>query len=267
MKTLAFINLKGGVGKTVSAANVAHILNVYHHKKVLLVDGDKQGSASRYFGLYGEQDGTAALLLADNLDAESVERAIYRTGCKGLDVITSGMELYAADRALYEREDTDTARVLAGVLDLVRNDYDFCIIDNGPSVDTVTLNVLTAADDVLIPIRPDEFSFSGLLDLVEQVDTVRESVNPGLTLRGAFFTHWQNRESFVLARLSLEDSGICPVFQTAINYNPKVPESTLEEMPLCAFAPRSWAAIQYKKLTAEYLALTDSGKGKEEGER
>ena len=263
MKTLAFINLKGGVGKTVSAANVAHILVTVHHKKVLLVDADKQGSASRYFGLYGNQEGAAALLLANNLDAESVESAIYRTGCKGLDVITSGMELYAADRALYEREDTDTARVLAGVLDLVRNDYDFCIIDNGPSVDTVTLNVLTAADDVLIPIRPDEFSFSGLLDLVEQVDAVRESVNPGLTLRGAFFTHWQNRETFWQARRSLEDSGICPVLQTAISYNPKVPESTLEEKPLCVFAPRSWAAIQYKKLTAEYLALTDSGKGKE----
>lgn len=263
MKTLAFINLKGGTGKTVSAANMAHILATAHHKKVLVVDGDKQGSASRYFGLYGDHEGTAALLLNSAPDAESVERAIYRTGCKGLDVITSGMELYAADRVLYEREDTDTARVLAGVLDLVRNDYDFCIIDNGPSVDTVTLNVLTAADDVLIPIRPDEFSFSGLLDLVEQVESVREGVNPGLTLRGAFFTHWQNREAFVLARQSLEDSGICPVFQTAISYNPKVPESTLEEMPLCAFAPRSWAAIQYKKLTAEYLALTDSGKGKE----
>lgn len=263
MRTLAIVNLKGGVGKTVSAANVAHILATVHHKKVLLVDGDKQGSASRYFGLYGNQEGTAALLLADNLDAESVERAIYRTGCKGLDVITSGMELYAADRALYEREDTDTARVLAGVLDLVRNDYDFCIIDNGPSVDTVTLNVLTAADDVLIPIRPDEFSFSGLLDLVEQVNGVREAVNPGLKLRGAFFTHWQRREAFEAARRSLEESGICPVLQTAISYNPKVPESTLEEMPLCAFAPRSWAAIQYKKLTAEYLALTDSGKGKE----
>ena len=111
-----------------------------------------------------------------------------------------------------------------------------------------------------------------------------------------------HREPFVLARKSLEDSGICPVFQTAISYNPKVPESTLEETPLCVFAPRSqngqrlffefliaclqrrnplrrqpsffvgfqffqaprsWATIQYKKLTAEYLALTDSDKGKE----
>ena len=261
MKTLAFINLKGGVGKTVSAANMAHILATVLHKKVLLVDADKQGNASRYFHLYGEQDGTAALLLADALDTESVERVIYRTGCKGLDIITSGMELYAADRALYDRQDADTARVLFSALDWVHNDYDFCIIDNGPSVDTVTLNVLTAADDVLIPIRPDEFSFSGLLDLVEQVNGVREAVNPGLKLRGAFFTHWQRREPFEAARRSLEDSGICPVFQTAINYNPKVPESTLEEMPLCAFAPRSWAAIQYKKLTAEYLALTDSGKG------
>ena len=261
MRTLAFINLKGGVGKTVSAANMAHIMAVYHHKKVLLVDGDKQGSASRYFGIYGEQAGTAALLLDDDLDTEGLERVIYRTGCKGLDIITSNLELYAADRALYDRQDADTAWVLSSALKHVRNDYDYCIIDNGPSVDTVTLNVLTAADDVLIPIRPDVFSFSGLLDLVEQVDSVREAVNPGLTLRGAFFTHWQRREAFETARRSLEDSGICPVFQTAIGYNPKVPESTLEEMPLCAFAPRSWAAIQYKKLTAEYLALTDSSKG------
>ena len=99
--------------------------------------------------------------------------------------------------------------------------------------------------------------------LFRSVGSVREAVNPGLTLRGAFFTHWQNRETFAQARRSLEDSGICPVLQTAISYNPKVPESTLEEKPLCVFAPRSWAAIQYKKLTAEYLALTDSGKGKE----
>lgn len=263
MRTLAIVNLKGGTGKTVSAANMAHILAALHRKKVLLVDGDKQGSASRYFGVYGEQDGTAALLLADGLDAEGVERVICRTGCKGLDIITSNLDLYTADRALYDRQDTDTARMLFSALDHARNDYDFCIIDNGPSIDMVTLNVLTAADDVLIPIRPDVFSFSGLLDLVEQVGSVREAVNPGLTLRGAFFTHWQNRETFWQARRSLEDSGICPVFQTAIGYNPKVAESTLEEMPLCAFAPRSWAAIQYKKLTAEYLALTDSGKGKE----
>ena len=100
MKTLAFINLKGGTGKTVSAANMAHILATVHHKKVLLVDGDKQGSASRYFGVYGEQDGTAALLLADALDTESVEQVIYQTGYKGLDIITSNLELYTADRAL-----------------------------------------------------------------------------------------------------------------------------------------------------------------------
>ena len=122
MRTLAFINLKGGTGKTVSAANVAHILATLHRKKVLLVDGDKQGNASRYFQVYGEHDGTAALLLADGLDAEAVERAIYRTGYYGLDIITSNLELYAADRALYDRQDTDTARVLSSVLDHVRND-------------------------------------------------------------------------------------------------------------------------------------------------
>ena len=260
MKTLAFINLKGGTGKTVSAANVAHILAAVHHKKVLLVDADKQGNASRYFRRYGEQDGTAALLLGPEL--LDIAAAIYPTEYKGLDIITSNMDLYSTDRELYE-DSADMSGKLAEALERVRDDYDFCIIDNGPAVDMVTLNVLAAADDVLIPIRPDEFSFSGLLDLVEQVQAVQEGINPGLTVWGAFFTHWQNRETFVQARQSLEDSGICPVFQTAINYNPKVPESTLEETPLCAFAPRSWAAIQYKKLTAEYLNLTDSDKRKE----
>ena len=262
MRTVAFINLKGGTGKTVSAANMAHILATVHRKNVLLVDADKQGNASRYFSLYGEQDGTAALLLGPGPGAPDIAAAIYPTQYKGLDVITSNMDLYTTDRFLYE-DTADTSGRLAAELARVRDDYDFCIIDNGPAVDMVTLNVLAAADDVLIPIRPDEFSFSGLLDLVEQVQAVQESVNTGLVLRGAFFTHWQNRETFRQARQSLEDSGICPVFQTAISYNPKVPESTLEEKPLCAFAPRSWASIQYKKLTAEYLGLTDSGKRKE----
>ena len=205
MRTLAFINLKGGTGKTVSAANVAHIMAALHRKKVLLVDGDKQGNASRYFRRYGEQDGTAELLMLGP-ELMNIAAAIYQTEYKGLDIITSNMELYKTDRMLYDSE-RETARVLASALERVRNDYDFCIIDNGPAVDMVTLNVLAAADDVLIPIRPDEFSFSGLLDLVEQVQAVQESVNPGLTLRGAFFTHWQNREPFVLARQSLEDSG------------------------------------------------------------
>ncbi len=185
--TLAFINLKGGTGKTVSAANVAHILAALHRKKVLLVDGDKQGNASRYFRRYGEQDGAAELLMLGP-ELMNIAAAIYPTEYKGLDIITSNMELYKTDRMLYDSE-RETARVLASALERVQNDYDFCIIDNGPAVDMVTLNVLAAADDVIIPIRPDEFSFSGLLDLVEQVQAVQEGVNPGLTMRGAFFTH------------------------------------------------------------------------------
>ena len=166
---------------------MAHILAALHRKKVLLVDGDKQGNASRYFRRYGEQDGTAELLMLGP-ELMNIAAAIYPTEYKGLDIITSNMELYKTDRMLYDSE-RGTARVLASALERVQNDYDFCIIDNGPAVDMVTLNVLAAADDVIIPIRPDEFSFSGLLDLVEQVQAVQEGVNPGLTMRGAFFTH------------------------------------------------------------------------------
>ncbi len=249
MKTLSFINLKGGVGKTISAANVAHILATVHGKRVLLVDGDKQGNTSQYFRLYGEQDGTAALLMDP---ARDVLETIYSTQYKGLDVITSNMDLYAADRAIYEDVERDTSGALKAALRRVGADYDYCVIDNGPAVDTVALNVLMASDDVLIPVRPDDFSFAGMADLVEQIKSAQE-VNPALNLAGAFFTHWQNRDVFKQARQALEESGLCPVFNTAINYNPKISESTFAGVPLCDFAGRSWAAIQYKKLVAEYL--------------
>ena len=116
MRTLAIINLKGGTGKTVTAANMAHILAVIHNKKVLLVDGDKQGNASRYFQVYGEHDGTAALLRADALDTESVERTIYRTDYEGLDIITSNMDLYTTDRELYG-DSADVSGKLAAALE------------------------------------------------------------------------------------------------------------------------------------------------------
>ena len=256
MRTVSFINLKGGVGKTVSAANFAHILATVHKKRVLLVDGDKQGNASQYFRLYGAQDGTAALLMNPNMDALET---VYTTKYKGLDVITSNMDLYTADREMYMDESRDTAGALKAALDRLGDDYDYCIVDNGPAVDTVALNVLAASDDVLVPIRPDDFSFAGLMDLAEQVASAK-TLNPRLTLRGAFFTHWQNRGSFWEARDALEKSGICPVFRETISFNPKVSESTFAHEPLCQCAPRSWAAIQYKKLVAEYLGLTDSDK-------
>lgn len=252
MKTISFLNLKGGPGKTVSAANFAHILATIHGKRVLLVDADKQGNASQYFRLYdGERAGTAALMMNPALD---ILETIYKTEFSGLDVITSNMELYEADRAVYEDEERDTATILKSALRPIEADYDYCVIDNGPAVDTVVLNVLVASDDVLIPIRPDEFSITGLLDLTEQVESVK-ALNPALTLRGCFFTHWQNREKFTKVRESLVNSGICPVFDTAINYNPVVSESTIEEQPLCTYARRSWAAIQYVKLVNEYLKM------------
>ena len=256
MRIVSFINLKGGVGKTVSAANMAHILATVHKKRVLLVDGDKQGNASQYFRLYGAQDGTAAILLNPALDALET---VYTTKYRGLDIITSNMELYTADRKIYEDESRDTAGALKTALDRLGNDYDYCVIDNGPAIDTVALNVLVASDDVLVPIRPDDFSLSGLVDLAEQVENAK-TLNPRLTLRGAFFTHWQPRESFWEAWDALEKSGICYVFREAISYNPKVSESTFAREPLCQYTPRSWAAIQYKKLVAEYLGLTDSDK-------
>ena len=207
MRTVAFINLKGGVGKTVSAANFAHILTAVHHKRVLLVDGDKQGNASQYFELYGSQDGTAALLTKQDTDIMST---IYQTQYKGLDVITSNMDLYSADRELWADEERGHTGDLKDALRRAAADYDYCVIDNGPSIDVITLNILVAADDVLIPVRPDDFSLAGMVDLLEQIGNVK-MLNPGRgrPWRKAGFARCSRRRSPTIRKCPRARLNIC----------------------------------------------------------
>lgn len=255
MITTSIINLKGGTGKSISAANIAYILATYHNQRVLLIDGDKQGSASRYFKLYGEdRQGLAELLTSPDLP---IERVIYPTGYERLDAITSNLHLYDAARSMDLAGGIEVAMILKNRLAEIEYSYDYCIIDNGPAIDRVVLNALVASDDVLIPVRIDDFSFSGLADLVGQIDNAK-AIAPSLAIRGCFITHYVNDPLNEQGRLFLRESGICPVFDTVIHHNKKVCESTFARQPLPVFNPRSWAAIEYKKLVREYIDLTKS---------
>lgn len=257
MLTTSIINLKGGTGKSISAANIAYILAAFHKKRVLLLDGDKQGSSSRYFGKYdAERQGTPEILMDPDFP---VQRAIYPTEYAGLDVITSNLYLYDAARSLDNAGGLETGLILKNRLAEVAPDYDFCIIDNGPAIDKVVLNALAASDDVLIPVRVDDFSFSGLADLMEQIENAK-AIAPALTVRGCFITHFVNDDTNTQGKAALKQSGVCPVFDTVIHYNRKISESTFARQPLPVFNPRSWAAIEYKKLVLEYLKMTDSDK-------
>jgi len=253
MKTIAIINLKGGVAKTISAANIAHILAVVHGKRVLLVDNDKQGNISKMFGLHGYDNPTIAELLTER-DA-SIHETITPTKYPALGVITANMTLLRANMAILldatRPQQTRLRTALRGVVD----DYDYCVIDCAPDLNISTINALVAAEDVLIPIKIDKFAFDGLAELKEQIDNTREDLNPALTLRGCFITSYQNNEVNRQGAAWLRAQNEYPVLNTHIRRTEKVDESTFANTPIIEYSRYCGASKDYLALVNEYLQI------------
>lgn len=252
MKTISIINLKGGVAKTVSSINIARTLVAVHGKRVLLIDNDKQGNVSKFFGLYNyEHDGIAELLTVKGLDVDNV---IQKTAYDDLDVITANMNLLRANKEIL----IDVARPqqtrLREKLKKIREQYDYCIIDNAPGIDMSVINALVATDDVLVPVKIDKFAFDGLAQLVEQVEDVSE-FNSDITFRGCFITMYQRNGVNQQGGEYLEQATNYPVFKTRIRKTVKVDETTFHGKPLLDYAKRSTACVDYVALVNEYLGL------------
>ena len=146
MKTISIINLKGGVAKTLSAVNMAHILAAVHNKRVLL------------------------------------DEIIAPTRYENLDLIPANMNLLRANLAVMVDNTRQRETRFKKAFRAISGEYDFCIIDNAPDINISTINALVASDDVLIPIKIDKFAFDGLAELREQIDNTREDLNPALGL-------------------------------------------------------------------------------------
>ena len=189
MKTISIINLKGGVAKTLSAVNMAHILAAVHNKRVLLVDNDKQGNASKMFGLHSYEKKSVADILTEK--APALDEIIAPTRYENLDLIPANMNLLRANLAVMVDNTRQRETRFKKAFRAISGDYDFCIIDNAPDINISTINALVASDDVLIPIKIDKFAFDGLAELREQIDNTREDLNPALCLRGCFVTCFQ----------------------------------------------------------------------------
>lgn len=188
MKTISIINLKGGVGKTISSINIAHILAVKHNKKVLLIDNDKQGNTSKFFNLHDEyQLGIQDILTTRNLKPSIV---IKETKYNNLDLITANMHLLKADKEVLMDSTRPQQTRLKSFLEQVKSKYDYCIIDNAPDINMSVINGLTITDDVIIPIKIDKFSFDGLDLLLDQVENMKE-LNPKINFKGCFVTMYQ----------------------------------------------------------------------------
>lgn len=257
METISIINLKGGVGKTISAVNIAHILATHHRRRVLLIDNDKQGNTTKFFcGDSGPSVTTANLLTDKDANAAS---AITDTAYEKLRVIPADMRLITANRQLMLDSTRPQQTRLKKALEPVSGDFDYCIIDNAPDIALNTTNALVASDYVIIPAKLDKFVLEGLEILIDSIGEVKEYFNSGLELLGCFITMKYNerrRDNTAFYMKALEDiqriTGVEP-FTTAIARTGKIDESTYSGKPILEYSRGSAASFGYLKLTAEVL--------------
>lgn len=252
MKTVSIINLKGGVGKTVSAINIAAVLVKEHQKRVLLIDADKQANTSKFFGLHDEGKPSLSDLLTIGKTAREV---IRQTSMPGLDLIPANMSLLVADKQVLLDVQNPQQTRLRDALEEVKGEYDYCVIDNAPDLNMCAINALVASDDVMIPIKIDRFALDGLVILVDQINRLKKSFNRDLQIAGCFVT--------VMERNNVNHQGIdflskrtimgLPLFDTVIRKTVKVNEMTFQGAPLIEYAPRSTAAQDYVRLVKEFL--------------
>jgi chromosome partitioning protein len=244
-------NQKGGVGKTTSTINLGAAL-AEAGRRVLLVDFDPQGALSVGLGVNPLQlDRTVYNLLMDR-DVQ-VEDVTLKTDVAGMDLLPSNIDLSAAEVQLVNevaREQT-LGRALAPILD----DYDVVLIDCQPSLGLLTVNALTAAHGVIIPLECEFFALRGVALLIQTIDKVRERLNPQLEIEGILATMYDARTLHgreVLARV-LEAFGD-RVFHTVINRTVRFPETTVAGEPITTYATSSTGAQAYRQLAREVLA-------------
>ncbi len=250
-RVIALCNHKGGVGKTTSTINLGAALAEFG-RKVLLVDLDPQGALSVGLGVApDEMDRTIYHALME--PGVRIADVLVKTNVDGLDLIPSSQSLSAAEFQLVN--EVGREQVLKLALKPVRDEYDFILIDCQPSLGLLTMNALTAAQGVIVPVECEYFSLRGLAMVVDTIDKIIDRVNPDLSITGILATMYDPRtlhSKDVFARL-VQNFGDT-VFQTAITRTVRFPETTVAGVPITAWAPLSQGANAYRNLAKEVVA-------------
>ena len=247
-KIISVANQKGGVGKTTTTVNLATIL-AKRGKKVLLIDADPQGNATSGLGLDKDiEPSTYDILVNDT----SLEETMQKTIIKNLKICPANMNLAGAEVELVSMMSREQR--LKEKVDIIKNEFDYILIDCPPSLGLVTLNSFTASNSVLIPVQCEYFALEGLGQLLNTINLVKKHLNKEITIEGALLTMYDIRTNLsnqVVKEVKKYFEN--KVYKTVIPRNVRLSEAPSYGMPITEYDPRSKGAKSYIKFAKEFL--------------